>query len=331
MDSPQGLAAVDSPTTRLRLTSTKTEGTPTDGSALPASIAATSPNAPASATSPPTRAVLAMRVLLLGDRSVAVAVRDGPAAHLERAFLIEQRLELPPVVRDASDHDPTFMVEHVRERRQRHLVVLLDLAVRVDHHRRLEAVHAPEPAAGLHVAAADDEEVELAAPGLAHLVQARDQLAAREAAGRREDEHPRDRRQLGECDRLAGVHVRGDELGRLDAALEADVRDQRTGIVAEAQLDQAELPERAREQEREGEHDEPQDDVRREPDSAHRRSIGWRGTSSGWCRKLTRRVGVGCMDAFVVRNDQARGKRPESRVMATNAAVIRSDGRSASR
>src|SRR5690349_155978 len=298
MDSPQGLAAVDSPTTRLRLTSTKTEGTPTDGSALPASIAASSPNAPASATSPPTRAVLAMRVLLLGDRSVAVAVRDGPAAHLERAFLIEQRLEL---------------------------------AVRVDHHRRLEAVHAPEPAAGLHVAAADDEEVELAAPGLAHLVQARDQLAAREAAGRREDEHPRDWRQLGECDRLAGVRVRGDELGRLDAALEADVRDQRTGIVAEAQLDQAELPERAREQEREGEHDEPQDDVRREPDSAHRRSIGWRGTSSGWCRKLTRRVGVGCMDAFVVRNDQARGKRPESRVMATNAAVIRSDGRSASR
>ena len=41
----------------------------------------------------------------------------------------------------------------------------------------------PKPTAGLDVAAADDEEVELAAARLAHLVQARDQLAARETAG----------------------------------------------------------------------------------------------------------------------------------------------------
>ena len=35
MDSPQGLAAVESPTTRLRLTSTKTGSAPTGGSAAP--------------------------------------------------------------------------------------------------------------------------------------------------------------------------------------------------------------------------------------------------------------------------------------------------------
>src|SRR5262249_13366288 len=103
MDSPQGLAAVDSPTTRLRLTSTKTDGTPTDGSAPPASIAPTSPKAPASATRPRPRAVLAMRVLFGGDRAVSVPVRVDPAAaRLERALLVEQRLELAPVVRDAA-------------------------------------------------------------------------------------------------------------------------------------------------------------------------------------------------------------------------------------
>src|SRR4249919_3465501 len=93
MDSPQGLAAVDSPTTRLRLTSTKTDGTPTDGSASPASIAATSPKAPASATRPPTLAVLAMRVLLGDGRAVPVSLRlDPAAARLERSLLVEQRL-----------------------------------------------------------------------------------------------------------------------------------------------------------------------------------------------------------------------------------------------
>src|SRR6478672_11157035 len=107
MDSPQGLAAVDSPTTRLRLTSTKIVGTPSDGSVWPASIAAKSPKAPASPTRPPTRAVLTMRVLPLRDaRSVAVALHvDPPAAGLERALLVEQRLQLPPVVRDAADDD----------------------------------------------------------------------------------------------------------------------------------------------------------------------------------------------------------------------------------
>src|SRR5262245_46756602 len=145
MDSPQGLAAVDSPTTRLRLTSTKTDGTPTDGSASPASMAATSPNAPASATRPPTLAVLAMRVLFGHGRAVAVRVDVDPAARLERSLLFEQRLELAPVVGDATDHDPPFVVEQVRERRQRDQVVLLDLPVRVDHHRRLDAAHPVEP------------------------------------------------------------------------------------------------------------------------------------------------------------------------------------------
>src|SRR6476659_6612457 len=117
MDSPQGLAAVDSPTTRLRLTSTKTDGTPTDGSASPASIAATSPNAPASAASPPTRAVLAMRVLLLGDdRPVAVPGRADRAAHLERSLLVEQRFPLAPGVRHTADHDAPRAVEAVRKR-----------------------------------------------------------------------------------------------------------------------------------------------------------------------------------------------------------------------
>src|SRR4029453_3474492 len=180
MDSPQGLAAVDSPTTRLKLTSTKTDGTPTEGSASPASIAATSPNAPASATSSPTRAVLAMRVLLFGDhRPVTVAVRVHPAsARLERPFLVEQRLELAPVVRDAADHDAPLVVEQVCKRRQSDHVVPLDLAVRVDHHRRLEAVHTTERAAGLDVAAADDEEGELSAPGLADPGGGRGKLSA---------------------------------------------------------------------------------------------------------------------------------------------------------
>src|SRR5580765_6053395 len=184
MDSPQGLAAVDSPTTRLRLTSTKTDGTPTDGSALPASIAATRPNAPASPTRPPTRTVLTMRVLLGDGRAVSVPFGVDPAAPgLERSFLVEQRLELAPVVRDAADHDAPLVVEQVRERRQRDHVVLLDLPVRVDHHRRLETVHAPEGLARLGGAAADDEEVELATPRLANLVQARHQLTARETPG----------------------------------------------------------------------------------------------------------------------------------------------------
>src|SRR5262245_36927345 len=182
MDSPQGLAAVESPTTRLRLTRTNTEGTPTDGFAPPASIAAVRPNTPASATSPPIRAVLAVGVLLLGD-DCAVSVRVEPgAAGLERSFLVEQRLELAPVVGDPADDDPPLVVQKVREGRERDQVVLLDLAVRVDHHRRLEAVHAPERLAGLDVAAADDEEVELATSRLAHLVEAGDELAAREAA-----------------------------------------------------------------------------------------------------------------------------------------------------
>src|SRR5206468_11116542 len=37
------------------------------------------------------------------------------------------------------------------------------------------------------------------------------------------------------------------------------------------------------------------------------------------------------MDAFCRRNDHASGKRPERRVIATKATVIRSDGRSSSR
>src|SRR6188508_2309772 len=160
MDSPQGLAAVDSPTTRLRLTSTKTVGTPSDGFVCPASIATTIPKAPASPTSPPTRAVLTMSVLSLGhDRAVAVSVQIDPAGGLERALLVEERLELPPVVRHAADHDSPLVVEKVRERRERDLVVLLDLAVRVDDHRRLDAVHAAETATALEVSATDDEEV----------------------------------------------------------------------------------------------------------------------------------------------------------------------------
>src|SRR6185503_7731803 len=62
MDSPQGLAAVESPTTRLRLTSTKTGRAPISGFARPpASTAAARPVSPASPTSPPSRALLAMR------------------------------------------------------------------------------------------------------------------------------------------------------------------------------------------------------------------------------------------------------------------------------
>src|SRR6266550_597155 len=275
MDSPQGVAAVDSPTTRLRLTSTKTDGTPTDGSASAASIAATSPIAPASATTPPTRAVLAMRVLFGDGGAVSVPFRVDPAAAgLERSLLVEQRLELAPVVRDAADHDAPVVVEQVRERGERHHVVLLDLAVRVDHHRRLEAVHAPERPARLRVAAADDEEVELAAPRLPHLVQARHQLAARETAGRREDEQPRNGRQFVQGDGLAALRVRGDELGSLRSTLEPAVRDQRARVVTEAQLEQSELAERAREEEREDEDDEPQDEVGSEPDAAHSCSFG---------------------------------------------------------
>ena len=115
---------------------------------------------------------------------VAVAVDLAPRLRrLQRALLLEQRLELAPVVRDAADDDVPLVVEQVREGRERHLVILLDLAVRVDEHRRLETVHASEALTRLDVAAADDEEVELALPRLAHLVQARDQLPAREAAG----------------------------------------------------------------------------------------------------------------------------------------------------
>ena len=61
-----------------------------------------------------------------------------------------------------ADDDVALVVEQVRERGQRHQVILLDLPVRVDDHRRLEAVHAAEALARLDVAAADDEEVELA-------------------------------------------------------------------------------------------------------------------------------------------------------------------------
>jgi hypothetical protein len=53
----------------------------------------------------------------------------------------------------------------------------------------------------------------------------------------------------------------GDELWGLDSTLEAAVRDQRAGVVTEAQLEQAELAERARKQERQDEDDEPEDDV----------------------------------------------------------------------
>jgi hypothetical protein len=60
----------------------------------------------------------------------------------------------------------------------------------------------------------------------------------------------------------------GDELWGLNSALEAAVRDQRAGVVTEAQLEQAELAERSREQERQDEDYEPKDEVRGQPDAA---------------------------------------------------------------
>src|SRR4029453_1788624 len=79
----------------------------------------------------------------------------------------------------------------------------------------------------------------------------------------------------------------------------------------------------AREQEREGEHDDPEDDVGGNPDAAHRcGSSGKSGTCSGWCLKLTGLVGVGYMLASARRKDQASGKRPESLVTATKPAVM---------
>src|SRR5205823_6684720 len=130
-----------------------------------------------------------------------------------------------------------------------------DLAGGVNDHRGLETVHAPERLAGLEGPAADGEEVELAAARLADLVQARNQLPAREAAGRGEDEHPRHGGQVGEVDELAGLPVESGEVGRGRSSLEPRVGDQRAGIVAKPELEEAELAERSRQQKSEQEHE----------------------------------------------------------------------------